>query len=263
MLPRFRLLPVIFAALAVFGASGAARGGDTNVIELFTSQGCSSCPKADALLASYATRNDIVALSFNVDYWDYLGWKDTLANPSFTLRWREYANSRGDGQVYTPQAVVNGMNHAIGSKAKRIDAELIATNKLLTGRRPRLTVKTGTEAIEISVGDLAEKPRKPATVWVEVVSPSVSVPITRGENVGATITYINVVRSLQMAGTWTGEALSITFPITSLGPNLIGPNVVAPNAPGPITHGSNKNDRAVVLVQEGATGPILAAAWAP
>ncbi|MEO1794378.1 MAG: DUF1223 domain-containing protein, partial [Pseudomonadota bacterium] len=87
-------------------ASTAALAGKP-VVELFTSQGCSSCPPADKLLSGMAERRDIVALSFNVDYWDYLGWKDTLAKPAFTKRQRNYARFRGDGEVYTPQAIIN------------------------------------------------------------------------------------------------------------------------------------------------------------
>ncbi|MEZ5843490.1 MAG: DUF1223 domain-containing protein [Hyphomicrobiaceae bacterium] len=236
------LAAMILAVGVAVGRSGEPQAVGPAVVELFTSQGCSSCPKADALLAKYAARDGIVALSFNVDYWDYLGWRDTLASPAFTMRWRDYAKSRGDGQVYTPQAVVNGLAHAIGSKAKRIDAVIEETGRVLAGRRPSLEVTRDQEMILIRVGGDAARPGRPATVWVAAVQPKVTVPIRRGENQGAEITYINVVRSLQAVGTWIGDALDVRVPQGAVGVQA--------------------GRRAVVLVQEGATGPMLAAAWA-
>ena len=104
----------MFAAGVAAGAAPALATTKA-VIELFTSQGCSSCPPADALLGEYAKRDDVLALSFPVDYWDYLGWKDTLASHENTERQRAYAAARGDRQVYTPQVVVNGVEHMVGS----------------------------------------------------------------------------------------------------------------------------------------------------
>src|ERR1700704_1739972 len=113
------------ALLGVLATSGAAPAMSdpppTTVLELFTSQGCASCPPADALFAQYAKRADVLALTFNVDYWDYLGWKDTLANPDNTDRQRQYATSRGDNQIYTPQLVIDGRTHVIGSDPKQVD----------------------------------------------------------------------------------------------------------------------------------------------
>jgi hypothetical protein len=113
--------------LAIAGillAGGANAGEPKAVLELFTSQGCSSCPPADKLLGEYAKRDDVLVLSFNVDYWDYLGWKDTLANPDNTERQRAYASARGDRQVYTPQVVVNGSAHVVGSNKADIEAAI-------------------------------------------------------------------------------------------------------------------------------------------
>ncbi len=239
---RRSLLVSLIALLAVGGAV-SARAADVAVIELFTSQGCSSCPKADALLTTYAARDGVIALSYNVDYWDYLGWKDTLASPAHTQRWRDYAKTRGDGQVYTPQAIINGLGHAIGSKAKRIDAAIALTAPTLAGRRPSLKVTQDAATLEIQIGADAAKPSKPATVWVASVREHVTVPIKRGENVGATVTYVNVVRALQAVGTWTGEPATIKVPVSAVR--------------------ADASDRYAVLVQESSTGPVLAAAWAP
>src|SRR5215470_4237706 len=107
---------VALLVCAVVGATTAADAGETRaVIELFTSQGCSSCPPADQLLGQFANDPTVVALSLPIDYWDYLGWKDTLAKPAHSARQRAYASARGDRAVYTPQVVVNGSVHVQGS----------------------------------------------------------------------------------------------------------------------------------------------------
>ena len=115
--------PARLAALAWIGLVGAAVAAPpVAVVELFTSQGCSSCPPADEILGELSKRQDVLALTFPVDYWDYLGWKDTLAHPLFTKRQRAYAHARGDRQVYTPQAIVNGTKPCIGSDRSELEA---------------------------------------------------------------------------------------------------------------------------------------------
>ncbi len=121
------------ALIAAAGLTAAAQAKPPRaVIELFTSQGCSSCPPADELLAKLATEDDLIALSLPVDYWDRLGWKDTLAKHAFTERQVAYSNVRGDGEVYTPQAVVNGKEHAVGSERSAIDAAIAETASSLS-----------------------------------------------------------------------------------------------------------------------------------
>ena len=129
--PRFPAMvrPVLLAALLVLGwltpawAQSASPAGlkPVMVVELFTSQGCSSCPPADVVLNTIAHRKDVIALTLPVDYWDYLGWKDTNASPRFTERQRAYAKSRGDGLIYTPQAVVNGLVHVNGASQHDVE----------------------------------------------------------------------------------------------------------------------------------------------
>jgi hypothetical protein len=123
MTPRFWLSFAVAGCLLSASAAAQTAVKSPPVLELFTSQGCSSCPAADALFKAYAARRDIVALSMPVDYWDYLGWKDTLGSPKFSRRQRDYAKQRGDGQVYTPQVVVNGRTHVVGS-SKSVRAHL-------------------------------------------------------------------------------------------------------------------------------------------
>ena len=140
---------LLAAMLAAAGISATAEAAPRAVVELFTSQGCSSCPPADELLAKLARDPDVIALSLPVDYWDRLGWKDTLARHAFTERQKAYANVRGDGQVYTPQAVVNGREHAVGSERSAIERAAAAT---AAGLDVPLSVEPRSDGIVISVG---------------------------------------------------------------------------------------------------------------
>lgn len=242
-----RCSALVFAAatVSVLAGSGVAyaQSGATAVVELFTSQGCSSCPPADKLLFTYARRPNVVALTYNVDYWDYLGWKDTLAQPAFSKRQREYARTRGDGAVYTPQVVVNGVAHAVGSKAKRIDAAMTETATALDGRRPGIEVVRAKEMIEIRIGKSDRAPASAATVWIATVQPKASITVKHGENRDSSLAYVNVVRTLQAVGMWSGTPTTLTLRESAVMPD--------------------KSQRCVVLIQEGTTGPMLAAAWLP
>jgi hypothetical protein len=199
------------AAATLFGllAAGSAVAGDTKaVVELFTSQGCSSCPPADKLLAGYAERKDLLALSFPVDYWDYLGWKDTLATHDNSERQRDYAAARGDGEVYTPQVVVNGRTHVVGSDGTAIEAALKAS----PGLSIPITLTPGGDATTVNIGAATDPAASKGTIWLVMYDRSDSVPIERGENSGKTVTYSNVVRKLRPIAMWKGEAMSIDLP---------------------------------------------------
>jgi hypothetical protein len=197
---------------AVLLAAVPAKAEIRGVVELFTSQGCSSCPPADKLLGQLANRKDLLALSYNVDYWDYLGWKDTLASPDNTERQRDYAQARGDGQVYTPQAVVDGRTHAVGSNQAQIDQALA---KYPDGLPVHLSLSATADAITVKIdsADPAMQGQMPhATLWLVMYDRSVAVPIDRGENTGKTITYNNVVRKLRPIAMWKGESMSVDLP---------------------------------------------------
>jgi hypothetical protein len=228
------------AVTALLAAAGPAAAGDVNaVIELFTSQGCSSCPPADRLLGEYADRKDVLALSFNVDYWDYLGWKDTLASPDNTERQRDYARARGDGQVYTPQVVVDGRTHVVGSSRPAIEAAIQKVGPL----RVPIALSAAGDSITATIGKAAaDAPH--ATLWLVMYDRSVTVPIGRGENEGHTVTYNDVVRKLRPVEMWKGEAMSVDLPRSEM---------------------SQVNaDRCAVFLQaetaSGLPGPILGAA---
>ena len=212
------------------------------VIELYTSQGCSSCPPADALMKRYADSPDVVALSFPVDYWDYLGWKDTLAHPRFSERQRAYAKARGDGAVYTPQVVINGATHVNGASQRDIDAALEqGWPKLVQSQVPvRFWMRGG--SIIIEAGTPAHKSAfEEATVWLAIVKKSAAVEIPRGENAGKSVTYSNVVRELAPVGMWSGKPLQIRLARTA---------VLRP-----------ESEACAVLLQAGDGGPVIGAAW--
>lgn len=218
---RRQALKTVAAGLLAAGLATAAQAGEGQrpvaVVELFTSQGCSSCPPADALLGTLAQRDGVVALTFNVDYWDYLGWKDTLASPLFTKRQRDYAEHRGDGQVYTPQMVINGHEHLVGSREMEI-REAIATE---LARAPESFVPVSMEhrgkELIVHVGAAPDGTAVPdATVWVATVVPQTRVAIARGENGGRELTYYNVVRQIVPAGMWSGAPVTVTLPADEL-----------------------------------------------
>ena len=196
-------------ALAV-GLVPAALAGPKAVVELFTSQGCSSCPPADALLAELGERDDIVALSLHVDYWDYLGWKDTFGRPQHTERQYAYAKVRGDGKVFTPQMVINGLHGVVGSKRPAVEeilegAELpLAVSVERNGAALDIVVEGGGSALAYHLPEV--------TVRLIVFEPGATVTIERGENAGRTMTYRNVVRSIRPIGMWKGERLEISLP---------------------------------------------------
>ena len=241
----------LFGALVLAGDLSAQSASDADkhgkkiaaVIELFTSQGCSSCPPADRLLKHYVDRSDVIAVSVPVNHWDYLGWKDTYASPRNTDRQRKYAASRGDGAVYTPQMVINGTQHTAGYDRRGIDKII----KMASFDGPafpvplKLSVKN--DVIEVDVGDLPDGVTlgKRATVWLGMVQKVGNVSIKRGENSGRQLTYHNIVREFSPIGMWEGTAKQIRIPMRSVE--------------------DSEHKSCVVLLQSDGTGPIIGAAW--
>ncbi len=218
---------VIFA-LAACAPAGAADSDHPVVVELFQSQGCSSCPPANANLNVIAGRPDVLALSFAVTYWDRLGWKDTFAHPRFTERQWDYAKAGGRGNVSTPQMIVNGRGVLIGHSREQVSAFVRRYDRGTTG--PAIVGRAG----RITIGKAVAKP---ATVWLVRYDPRVrNVPIRAGENGGRTLPHRNIVRSLQALGQWRGATMSFAVP------------------PSP-----NRAYRSAVLVQQGRGGAIIAA----
>lgn len=211
------------------------------VLELFTSQGCSSCPPADALLEFYTKRNDVIALSVHVDYWDRLGWKDTFASRQHTQRQHEYASARGDGQVYTPQVVVGGKFHVVGSSRSAIDGAIVAAKAGLRDSQVTLSAHFEDDVLVVQVGGAtAGAAISNARVLLAVVQDAGTVSIRRGENADRTIIYHNIVRALRTIGAWAGTPS--TLRVVKSEYSVAGTQSL------------------VVMLQNGAGGPIINAA---
>lgn len=224
------LAGLLFSIAAMGGSSSPAlaQSGSPVVVELFTSQGCSSCPPANANLIKLSERSDVLVLSFAVTYWDRLGWKDTFGKPEFTQRQVVYEPALGQFGPYTPQMVINGQATAVGNKLEQINA-------LISGTKPRSgpTLDLGPTILSIGKGSA---PAAGADVWRVTYNPNVvEVPIARGENQGHTLAHTHVVQDLTNLGKWTGAALDLTM------------------APAP------RGLRTAILVQAPNGGPILAA----
>ncbi len=183
------------------------------VVELFTSQGCPSCPPADGFLEQLAARDDVLALSLHVDYWDYIGWEDTFASPAHTARQRGYAAAGGRKMVYTPQMVVNGTDHVVGTRYRDV-TDLI--DKHLAKPDTGLEVALRREGARVYLEARAAAPREmPLVVQFARYIPEETVEIARGENAGRTITYTNIVTELVEVATWDTRAplaLDIAWP---------------------------------------------------
>ena len=196
----------LVASLPAFGEEPRA------VIELFTSQGCSACPPADKLLGDFAKDPTLVPLTLAIDYWDYLGWKDTLALAGHARRQKAYSLVRGDRDVYTPQVVVNGSVQARGSDRAAVEEAIAESrrNAATLSLPLSLSIADGRLTVAAPAGptDAAS-----AEVWLCPLSKSVEVAISRGENSGQTFTYHNVVRRWSKLGVWTGKAATWSIPV--------------------------------------------------
>ncbi len=238
----------VLAAIAVLAAGSSASAdsdgsahGRKRVIELFTSQGCSSCPPADALLEKYKTRDDTIVLSFPVDYWDRLGWKDTFGSRENSDRQRAYAVRRGDHEIYTPQVVVDGRAHSIGSVRTSIDSVLSSTKADVEAARVSLKATREGGSLIVSVGGAARRAGSETSgrLLLAAVQDSGTVAIGRGENSGRKITYHNVVRSLRDVGSWNGSGTRMRVELTPAETSCCS--------------------SVVLLLQQPGGGPVLAA----
>ena len=248
--------PLRLAALAlVLSASAGAAAVETEpqpgkttvdkplgVVELFTSQGCSSCPPADELFAELATKDDVVALAYHVNYWDYLGWQDTLSTKENTERQYDYMRAFGSRSVYTPQAVINGRSHVNGASRMEVDGALSRLDRTGEGMRVRIKVSRTSDRVTIDAGDAGGGPTD-AHVVIVYFDPPQMVKIGQGENSGRSLTYWNAVSDIQIAGMWHGKAQRYELPMTEI---------------------AKKGGCAVLLQsvgKDGMPGPILGAAF--
>lgn len=185
------------------------------VVELYTSQGCSSCPAADAMLGQLSSHKDVIALSLPVTYWDMLGWKDTLASDGNTRRQKAYAKQLGRSGIYTPEIIIDGETELIGSREAAVQAA-IAVHSAEAAIAP-VDLAGDRQRLRISIGPAADRIDHDATVWLLGILPQATVNIGDGENSGRKITYHNVVREIRAVGNWKGSPLLVSIPRAQAG----------------------------------------------
>lgn len=228
------LFVTALAGLTAFAAPAAHAGDNVVLVELFTSQGCSSCPPADKNLAELTGRDDVLPLSMHVDYWDYLGWRDTFANREYTERQYEYRRQMGARVVYTPQMIVQGVIDVPGYRPDLIEQAVSAAGGLERTTSIQIENIGGMWEAGISGGQNNQQ----STIWLAAYDKIRSVEIERGENAGRTIVYHNVVDSLMRVGPWHGgQDQRINLPKPSDGEGV------------------------AVWLQDHATGQIIAASF--
>jgi hypothetical protein len=236
---KYRLIAFASAFIgAVLTVSAHGEPQTRAVIELFTSQGCSSCPAADKLLGELGRDPSLLTMSLPVDYWDYLGWKDTLALHGHSLRQRAYANARGDRDVFTPQVVVNGVTHVLGSDKAAIEKAIAQTREKAAPLTLPVTIAVADGKITVNLPEGKDEHRG-GEVWLCPITSIAPVAIGRGENGGKTLTYTNVVRRWVKLGDWSGKAASFSMPVAELPKDDFTLSDI---------------DRVAVVVQSGVTG---------
>jgi hypothetical protein len=212
-------------------------GQPLGVVELFTSQGCSSCLPADAFFAELAAKGNIVALAYHVDYWDYLGWKDTLSRKENTERQYEYMRAFGSRSVYTPQAVINGRSHVNGARREEVDGALARMKTSGEGMQVGINVSRTSDRVIIDAGDAGSGPSD-AHVVIVYFDPPQTIKIGKGENTGRSMTYWNAVSGIQTAGMWHGKAQRYELPMSVItkkgGCAVLLQSVGKDGMPGPI-----------------------------
>ncbi len=213
----------LLATLASFATPAVADG--PVVLELFTSQGCSSCPPADEMLHELASRTDVIPLALHVDYWDYIGWADLFADPEHTTRQQAYVRFAGGSTIYTPQMIIGGVDHVIGAKSMQV-ADAITRRNVPNGVQVELQ-RTDDQLVISGVSTQS----LPEGTIVQLVrfNPNETVEVQRGENAGRTWTYSNIVQSWDVVGEWSGSE-DLTLDVAVEGPE---PMVVIVQEPGP------------------------------
>lgn len=218
--------PTAFAFATALSLLGLSAQADPVVVELFTSQGCSSCPPADAILGEIAAREDVIALSLHVDYWDWIGWDDTFADPAFTERQRGYARAAHSNVLYTPQFVVGGTDQMAGASGMKL-MDLVAEHREVQTDVLRMaTTARGREVLAMPVDGGGQ-------IVLVTYRPEATVRVLRGELAGRDITYRNVVQGWTPLAEWDGSELAVVLPDASPGlRQVVIAQVVVDGRPG-------------------------------
>ncbi|PYE85495.1 DUF1223 domain-containing protein [Pseudoroseicyclus aestuarii] len=216
---------IIFGAAAAVTllAGGVRAGDDPVVVELFTSQGCSSCPPADEMLADLSRRDDVIALGLHVDYWDYIGWPDRFADQAYTSRQQHYAAEAGERTIYTPQFVVGGRRQVTGARPIELMDAIQAHEE--APEEVHVALEEGADGLWLTA-PAAQAPR-PMAIHLVHYQPESRVEIEAGENAGRTLTYANIVTSWEVLGEWDGST-----PLRMQLPQGGGPGAVLVQATG-------------------------------
>jgi hypothetical protein len=233
---------VVLAGTAIFAIPSALADDSRpkGVVELFTSQGCSSCPPADAALGKLVEQGDVVALGYHVDYWNYLGWKDTFSSEENTERQYDYAKTLGRKSVYTPQAVLNGRDHLNGADLRGINATLESFRDNGKGLTVPVTAARDGDRLKIHIGEGSGK----ANIVVVYFDNRNTVDVERGENRGRKLTYWHSVRDVQTVGMWDGKAMDLVLPVSVMdhdsydGCAILVQKMKSATVPGPIVGAS-------------------------
>ena len=236
-LPRAAIIGFFAGLAAALSWTGLSWAGSPVVVELFTSQGCSSCPPADEYLGELTMRGDIIPLAFHVDYWNYIGWTDPFASKQMTHRQKAYSRVLGQRYIYTPEMVVNGTTQEVGSNRHGVEALIEAARKAPPSGPSISLTREEDGRIRLRLG---RGTRDMATIWMVKFDREHTTKVEVGENEGRTLTDYNVVRTLHQLGSWTGEAVDMVYDANE------------PDEPG--------NGGCAILVQRDGTGPIIAAA---
>ncbi|AUW44835.1 DUF1223 domain-containing protein [Rhizobium ruizarguesonis] len=210
MSPRF-LIPLI-AGVVLSGPLQAEDGTPKGVVELFTAQGCSSCPPADAAFRKLVNQGDVIALAYHVDYWNYLGWADTLSSKENTERQYGYAKTMGRSNVYTPQAIVNGRGHLAGADLNGINSQINTYSSEGNGLTVPISAAMRGDELEIKIGAGQGK----ANVVMVYFDKEKTIDVEKGENSGQKISYLHSVTNVETVGMWDGKATSLTLPASVL-----------------------------------------------
>ncbi|MBL6598688.1 MAG: DUF1223 domain-containing protein [Alphaproteobacteria bacterium] len=222
-------------------ADSGIHNGHPVVVELFTSQGCYSCPPADKYVGVLKQRENVIALAYHVDYWDYIGWKDPFASPVNTQRQRGYSKAMGLWSIYTPQMVIDGRLEGVGSRTREISSKISRVSGMNLADRVSIPINLDTSANGLSVRVEGGAAPEDGDVWLIAYDEEKTTSIPRGENAGKTLTEYNIVRGVWRLGDWKGQPFSTTVRVKDL---------------------EVEADKAVVLLQERGQGPIYGAALA-
>ncbi len=233
-----RVLAAFIVAIAAtaFVAARAEPPATPTLVELFTSQGCSSCPPADAFVAELAGRDDVIALSMHVTTWDYIGWTDPFGSEAATNRQKAYGRRLNRGMIYTPQMVIDGTYEEVGSNRMAVKRAIAKASAA-----PGLAIELALENDDLLVSIPGAHFEGAATVWLARYDAERVTEIPRGENSGRRLRNVNVVRDLREIGAWTGLPLELRLPASLL------------------TSGEGGRDGCVVIVQEDGFGRVLGA----